>query len=102
MENWRVEVDADEFGPFIAGQRDPVVEFLLDATKFMVQTGGAIPLIVHDLLNKSDWQTVLDQFSRKELDFGDDVNTSLHKVLEVLDGRLIRIFGSKSNCRRLC
>ncbi len=96
MERWRVEVDEDEFGPLIAGQNDPVVDLLQDATKFMLQTGGAIPLIIHDLLNRPDWQIILEESSHKELDFGDDVNTSLLKIFEVLDGKLIRIFGSKS------
>jgi hypothetical protein len=89
LEGCRVEVDADECS---ASATDPIVDFLKMATKVMIQTGGAIPSIVDNALDRDGWEDELDALVRQELD-----ENTMRTCLGVdLRGKLIRIVGSKS------
>ena len=87
MAHLTVEVFEDECG--VAGTTDRMVGVLKMASNFMLQLGGAIPLIVSNQLDRDDWQAVLEDAVHNPL-----TPTELSKATAVLDGKRIRIFDS--------
>ena len=90
LETCRVEVDADECAAPSSGT-DPVVEFLKRATKVMSQTGGAIPSIVDNALDRDGWEVELERLVQQDL----DENMMQRCLGRDLNGKLIRIVGSR-------
>ena len=89
LETCRVEVDADECAAPSSGT-DLVVEFLKRATKVMSQTGGAIPSIVDNALDRDGWEVELERLVQQDL----DENMMQRCLGRDLNGKLIRIVGS--------
>ena len=101
MKNLNVEMDEDECGALTTETQDLVVEFLQLASKFMSETGGAIPRIVNNALD-DDWKEKLEISVSRKLDAIDINSTiilngdnSVFKLTEIFGDRKIRIFGNK-------
>jgi hypothetical protein len=87
LQGCKIEVDSAEYP---VQQPDPVLEILKITSKFIRETGGAIPAIVSNTLNlDADWQSELEALAQARLDDG-----SFSKIFDVLRGKTIRIFGN--------
>ena len=71
------------------------MEFLQLASKFISETGGAIPLIVNNALH-DNWTDQLESLVRQKLDVIGNVNDSVSKLSEIFGDRKIRIFGGQN------
>ena len=89
-----VEVDEDELGALTTETQDRLVEFLHLASRFMSETGGAIPLIVNNALD-DDWKDQLESSVCRKLDAIDNGDNSVSKLTEIFGDCKIRIFGYK-------
>lgn len=97
MEKCCIEVDADECGPAVAaGQPDPIVRFFQKGSQFMCETGGAIPAIVYNAL-ADGWESKLEELVMNHLNYGQDEETSLTKLFDLLCGKKIRIYGNTAH-----
>ena len=99
MKNLNVEVDEDELGALTTETQDRLVEFLHLASRFMSETGGAIPLIVNNALD-DDWKDQLESSVCRKLDAIDNGDNSVSKqweskLTEIFGDCKIRIFGNK-------
>ena len=99
MKNLNVEVDEDELGALTTETQDRVVEILHLASRFMSETGGAIPLIVNNALD-DDWKDQLESSVCRKLDAIDNGDNSVSKqweskLTEIFGDCKIRIFGNK-------